>query len=132
MKFEVPGRPQGKARPRVTKKGTYTPQRTRDYERLIRTSYIAAGGRQYTKDVPVRVNIRAYYAIPKGTSKRKQEKMIAGDVKPTVKPDCDNIAKVVCDALNGLAYADDNRVVVLTVTKLYGENPRLMVEIESI
>ena len=37
----------------------------------------------------------------------------------TKKPDCDNIAKIILDALNGIAYDDDSQVAMLNVVKLY-------------
>ena len=36
----------------------------------------------------------------------------AGLIKPTKKPDCGNIIKIICDALNGIAYRDDPRTDV--------------------
>ena len=38
---------------------------------------------------------------------------------PTLKADADNIAKAVCDALNGIAYKDDKQIVSLTVLKVW-------------
>ena len=48
--------------------------------------------------------------------------MINGDILPTKKPDADNILKIIADALNGIAYADDKQVVTAEVQKLYAEN----------
>lgn len=45
------------------------------------------------------------------------------------KPDADNIAKVICDALNGIAYADDSHIINLMINKKYGENPGVHVSI---
>lgn len=53
--------------------------------------------------------------------------------KPT-KPDCDNLAKSVLDALNGLMFKDDSQVVELHVQKFHGsqfEQPRAMISIED-
>lgn len=41
------------------------------------------------------------------------------EIMPTKKPDCDNVAKMICDALNGLAYKDDAQIVNLNVLKAY-------------
>ena len=52
---------------------------------------------------------------------------------PTKKPDADNIAKVICDALNGVAYGDDTQVVNLNVKKRYtDEEPKVIVHIEQL
>ena len=51
---------------------------------------------------------------------KKQVKLIENnELFPTVKPDADNISKIILDALNGLAYYDDNQVTDLTIYKLY-------------
>ena len=57
--------------------------------------------------------------------------MIVDEIKPTKKPDADNIAKAVCDALNGIACKDDSQVVDLTVRKHYSKFPRVQVFISE-
>ena len=43
--FTVPGKPQGKGRPRFTRSGhTYTPDRTAAYEERVKLAYRQAGG----------------------------------------------------------------------------------------
>ena len=37
--------------------------------------------------------------------------MLEWEIRPTKRPDLDNIAKAVLDALNGLAYQDDSQIV---------------------
>lgn len=109
MKFHVFGKVIGKQRPRVTQRGTYTPKKTLDYERLIAESYIKAGGSMMSGQISV--SIAVFRALPKSRPKK-----IASE-PDTVKPDVDNIAKTVLDALNGVAYADDSQVVRLVVNK---------------
>lgn len=49
------------------------------------------------------------------------------------RPDCDNLAKGVMDALNGLLWVDDQQVFCLSVVKLYCEearHPGVVVEVE--
>lgn len=57
--------------------------------------------------------------------------MLQGKILPTKKPDCDNIAKIICDALNGVAYDDDKQIVALKVTKIYSDEPRVIVWISD-
>ena len=54
---------------------------------------------------------------------------MSGQIRPTQKPDADNIAKSVLDALNGLAYADDKQIVTLVVDKYYDEEPCVHVKL---
>jgi Holliday junction resolvase RusA-like endonuclease len=76
-------------------------------------------------------HIQAFFSIPKSTSKTKREKMLSGEIRPTKKPDWDNIGKVVCDALNKLAYGDDSGIVDGRVQKFYSDEPRVEVELVS-
>lgn len=134
MKFVVVGKPQGKARARtfynkrMGRMQSITPEQTKSYEELIRWSYKMAGG-QYLGEKILEVHINAYYPIPKAFSKAKQASALIGALRPTTKPDCDNIIKVVLDALNGVAYYDDKQVVCVSCNKYYGETGRLVVEI---
>ena len=127
IKFTVYGKPQGKARPRFTCQGwAYTPKQTADYEQQIRQAYISAGGQLISDTAPIIVCITAYF------KKAKTNKMDF----PTLKPDTDNIAKAVCDALNGVAYHDDKQITSLTVDKVWAEDGiervEIDIEIESI
>ncbi len=130
MRFSIPGEPVGKARPRVVRNGsrTYTPEKTVNYEALVKVEFQRQGGRMM-KDGPVKMRVVAWYGIPRSASKRKQEAMRGGLIRPTKKPDCDNVAKIIADALNGLAWRDDSQVVSLHVEKRFGEIPGVEVEI---
>ena len=131
VQFTVPGKPRGKGRPRFSTAGgfvrSYTDAQTASYENLVALEYERAGGK--LMDGPVRVMVRAYYPIPKSTSKLLRAEMIDGDVLPRCKPDIDNVCKAVLDGLNGVAYKDDTQVSMLVAERLYGEEPRLDVEI---
>ena len=109
IKFEVLGNPHGKQRPRMCvingKTVTYTPTPTREYERIIKASY---------------------NAIP------KKNKFLSKKSLPIMSPDADNIAKVVCDALNGVAYFDDRQICKLNVEKYYSEIPKISVEVRAL
>ncbi|MBQ1789616.1 MAG: RusA family crossover junction endodeoxyribonuclease [Oscillospiraceae bacterium] len=135
FRFTVPGEPVGKGRPRVVRRGgftqTYTPEKTASYENLVKLEFQRQGGRMM-KDGPVYLSIQAWYGIPKSVSKRKREAMIGGLILPTRKPDCDNVAKIIADALNGLAWRDDSQVVSLHVEKRFGEVPGVEVEIREV
>lgn len=127
ISFEIPGPPQGKARPRIvrTKSGNsvgFTVDKTVAYEELVRARYIqAAREKGITKpfETSISMCIYACYPIPKSASKKISEAMKAGEILPTKKPDWDNIAKIVCDALNGLAYKDDAQITCGAVYKAY-------------
>jgi Holliday junction resolvase RusA-like endonuclease len=129
--FSIKGEPKGKGRPRFTKNGhVYTPDETKRYESLVGLSYRnSAKGYKFTS--PVRVTIKAYHKPPK-KSKKVVEDMLSGRILPTKKPDADNIAKIILDGLNKVAWDDDTQVVEFMVTKRYSEEPMVAVIVEGI
>lgn len=130
ISFSVPGEPVGKGRPRFTRTGhTYTPGKTESYESLVRLAY-GECGMVFQKGVPVRVRITACFSIPKSASKKKRAMMIAGDIVPTKKPDFDNIQKIICDALNGVAD-DDSQIVKADIEKVYSTVPHVEVNVAA-
>lgn len=122
--FTVPGEPHGKERHRTTKSGhIYTPKITKAYEAKIRACYILQGGRSFG-GVPIRLKICAYFPIPKRATKAERAKMKSGEIRPTKKPDGDNIEKSVADALNGVAFDDDRQIISAKWEKFYAPDER--------
>lgn len=134
--FCILGEPQGKGRPRFSTVCGHvkprTPEETVLYENLVKTEYRQQVGVKFPDDAMLDVRIFAYYPIPKSASKRKRQAMLEKKIRPTKKPDWDNVGKVICDSLNGIAYRDDAQVVDSMVRKFYGEDPKVVVTIEEI
>lgn len=135
VSFEVVGEPKGKARPRFVRMPngvrTYTTKETENYEAYIRMSYLNEVGREMLKGA-IAAEIVGVFPIPKSTSKKKRQQMIDGEIHHTKKIDCDNLAKTILDALNGVAYDDDKQVCQLNVSKIYGEEPEVRVKLTEI
>lgn len=137
IRFMVPGVPVGKQRPRVVRSGgasiAYTPQKTVLYENLVKVMYQqASGNRRFSDDSMLEMRIAAYYQVPKSDSKKLRERKLSGELRPTKKPDNDNILKVIEDALNGVAYRDDAQIVECRCSKYYAEVPLVDVAIREI
>lgn len=131
MKFVVAGEIVGKGRPRFTRSGrTYTPKRTTDYERTIKTAYL--NKYSYLSQKALRIKICAYLEVARSHPKVKKSKMLMNLLQCTKKPDIDNITKVVLDALNKVAYQDDTQVVELVAIKRWSNTSRLVVIIEEL
>jgi Holliday junction resolvase RusA-like endonuclease len=142
VQFTVPGMPQGKARPRVSLKTgrAYTPKKTVSYENLVQFVAIQQLPRGFVPfEGPFRVDITAWYQRPKshyGTGKNAGKlKKRFEHVWPKTVPDVDNVAKAICDSLNGIVWRDDAQVVILNVSKFYEQTdsggPRVEVVIEQ-
>ena len=133
MRFTVYGNPVAKGRPRFTRQGSfvksYTPEKTVNYENLVKISFDMYEEKEKLEG-ELAVSLMVYCSIPKSTSKKKKALMLKGDIRPTTKPDLDNIAKAILDSLNGRAFDDDKQVVSLIVQKYYSDTPRVEIEIE--
>lgn len=123
--FTYYGEAIAKGRPRVTTVGgsarAYTPNRTGAFEsklRAIAAVTMARAGEAASADA-CRVEMAFERKPPKSWSKKKVLAMRGGPI--TVKPDLDNLAKAILDALNGIAYEDDRQVSDLHVSRRWGE-----------
>jgi len=135
VSVELPGPPQGKGRPRFARKNglsfAYTPSKTRAYEKaLAQAAALAMRGREPLIG-PLNVMVWAYMPVPASWSRRKRDAALAGILRPTTRPDWENIAKVT-DAFNGIVWKDDAYVVDGAVSKRYAESPRLRVEVSCV
>ena len=133
--FSIPGEPQGKVNMRPIRQGSHlslcNTRHNENYMSLVRDAFYKTGATKIPDNHRVYLEIIAYFQIPKSISKKKREKMLIDAIRPTKKPDCDNISKVICDALNGIAFHDDSMIVGLEVEKFYSENPCVDVTIRS-
>lgn len=124
VSFFVPGEVVGKGRPKFTTRRGYaeafTPAKTTNYENLVKLSFQQAyGGFRFPDNAELEMEIVAIFPIPVSYSNVKKAKMAAGEIAPAKKPDCDNIVKSICDALNLVAYKDDSQITDLQIVKRY-------------
>ena len=121
--FNVEGTPVPKARARHVLHGTrlrtYTPEKTRSYETLIKESAKQAMGSSEPLETPVSLYLYIRVPIPKSCTKKRLEAIQNGLEKPIKKPDASNILKSVEDGMNGVVYKDDSQIVNIHVTKVY-------------
>lgn len=122
----IPGKPFAKQRPKAAKIGNhmtvYTPKQTLEFENLVKYSYYQQNGSKML-DGPLKAEVTGTFPVPSSASKKIAKLMLDGNLFHTKKPDCDNMAKAVLDALNDIAYKDDSQIVELVVVKRFGENP---------
>ena len=131
--FEIPGKITGKGRPRVNTITctAYTPTKTKEYEDLVKQYFIIKYRSAKPLEGRICVSIKAYFAIPKNTSKAQKQEMLEGKLSPVKKPDIDNIAKIILDSLNKLAFKDDNQITKMCIEKIYSEEEKVSVLIEE-
>lgn len=133
--FKIPGKVQAKQRPRFSKSGiVYTPKETRVYEDFVRVCYSDYANQYQWEpyDGQLRAEIEVFIQVPKSDSKLNKQAKIIGEIRPTIKPDCDNLAKSILDSLNGWAYRDDKQVIELSVKKFYAEQSEVKVKLMEV
>lgn len=135
MTFEVfvPGIPKAQARAKafVYKKGGamrvghYDPETSRDWKRTVldRVATEARSRDMAPTAGPIGLELVFTLTRPKSLPKRV--------IYHTRKPDVDNLAKAVKDAMKGVVYGDDSQVVSLSVAKGYGLKPGVYIYARS-
>jgi Holliday junction resolvase RusA-like endonuclease len=125
--FSVDGKPIGKGRPRFKRAGgfvsTYTDSKTREYESIVAGKARVAMGETAPLQGALSVSMYFRLPMPKTTPKKRMASLLDGSVRPTKRPDLDNLNKSVLDAMNGIVYADDSQVVTIHSKKVYSTNP---------
>lgn len=133
--FKIPGEAVGKGRPRFARRGAftvaYTPEKTASYENLVKLAAAEAmrGRELFAQAVHVEMVIMC--TVPQSWSKKKQAAAIDGTIRPTTKPDVDNVQKAIYDALNGIVWNDDKQIVSGRFSKHYASQPLVRVTISS-
>lgn len=133
--FTYDGPAVGKGRPRVTTAGgfarAYTPDKTRKFEMSLATFAQVAVRDQGPMAVEeaVRLDVMVTRAPLKSWSKKKAAAMLGTRV--TGKPDIDNIAKAIGDALNGVAYLDDGQITELAIRRIWGARDAIAVRVTA-
>lgn len=103
--------PAGKEAARSARGGiVYTPRKTRDLMKMV-ASYVRAAYTGPLLDGPIRVLVLTFKHRPKSVSKRT--------VFAPVKPDHDNVSKLLDDALEGILWSNDSRIVDARVLKFF-------------
>jgi Holliday junction resolvase RusA-like endonuclease len=126
VSFIVPGHPFGKQTSKSTKHGRrhYTPQETVRYENLVMMQAMQAMQDRPPVDIDVGLMFVAVFPVPDSWPAKKRAAALAGDIRPTKKPDLSNIQKALEDGMNAVVFKDDSQITESGGSKkIYGEVP---------
>jgi Holliday junction resolvase RusA-like endonuclease len=126
--FTIPGEPVAFARSGGNGKVRFTPPKQRDFMGVIKTFASRAMAGQEPIEGAVEMNVRAVYLTPSSWSAKKKS---AARWK-TSKPDADNLAKLLKDAMNAIVFRDDAQVASLSVQKVYGPIAGITVSVQAL
>lgn len=122
--------PVAKGRPRTARMGgrvvTYTPDKTRSAEKQIAMEARIANIRPVL--APTSVFIEFGIPMPTSWSEKRRNEQLGLPVM--TRPDIDNYVKLVMDALDGIAWPDDNQVYRVDAQKVYAEKGYINMRIE--
>lgn len=136
--FSVPGDPRGKGRGTPVQRGRHlaiiTGAETEAYQNKVATF---ARGAMRQMDLaaplqgPLELRMLIRFRIPRSASTPKRAAMLKGQIKPTRKPDADNVVKAVKDGCNGVVWHDDVQITGLWVRKVYATTPGVDVSVRA-
>lgn len=128
------GEPVAFARTRWGKQGVpITPPKQRAYQKKAAGLAAVEMVGRLPFDCPVRVDLEAQFAIPKSWPKAKKADAAIGVIRPSTKPDLDNIVKMVGDSFNQIVYTDDALIVEYgTLRKIYSGQPKIVVTVSPV
>ncbi|MHC5215226.1 RusA family crossover junction endodeoxyribonuclease [Enterococcus sp. LJL128] len=131
----IPGDPVPQGRPRFTVRGkfvrVYDDPKSKEYKSLVSSAAIQKRPANLLAGA-LRVEVKIFKRSLKSFSNKKAELAERRELRPTTKPDADNYAKGILDALKGIIWEDDGQVVLLICEKFYSKQPRAEVTIQSL
>jgi len=133
--FFASGKVRGKGRPRFARRPgnlvvTYDPEQNRSYEAYLKILAAKEMAGLPPVEHPVSLSVLVCLSPPSSWSKRKLE--LSEKIAPTLKPDLDNVVKMVMDALTKVAWKDDAQVISISASKVYAESEGLIVTVEGV
>jgi Holliday junction resolvase RusA-like endonuclease len=77
----------------------------------------------------IELHLTFYMPIPKAASGIKRRQMLNGVILPKTRPDVDNLAYLVTNALKGVVYIDDSYITDIHMSKRYSDHPRTVIKV---
>jgi Holliday junction resolvase RusA-like endonuclease len=120
--------PKGTPRPRCGKHGVFYVKDAKKYKKLFED--FAKVNDITLITTPTKFHCISYLPIP--TTMKPVDKVLAelGFIRPTSKPDWDNLAKCYCDMIQDILLYDDSLIIEGSSKKFYSVKPRIEVYIE--
>lgn len=136
ISFIIPGEPVAKGRARSFIRngriGHHTPEKTANYESLVKLAASVAMADRNLMDGPLCLSFCATFAIPKSWTKKRMAAHLVRPEPVIKRPDLDNIAKALADGMNGVVYLDDSQIAWISCQKVYGDVPGVALTVSEV
>ena len=136
IKIEVLGEPKSQLRHRTfrmgERMGSYDPS-SKDKKNFL--SQCMEKTPEKPIDQPINLEVRFYFARLKGHYGTGRNTGNLKDSAPKYhisRPDIDNLCKLIFDSLNKIFWRDDSLICSIKALKLYSENPRTEIYIQTL
>lgn len=117
---------------KLAKKQTYTPDKIKEYKKLVRERFLEeTQNSRFAEDAPLEICITVLAKMPKGATPEEQARMFNGRTNTDKTPDLNKITKIVCEALEGVAYKDTVQITKVSAIKAWSVYPSVWVTIEG-
>lgn len=117
---------------KLAKKQTYTPDKIKEYEKLVRERFLEeTQNSRFADDALLEIYITVLAKMPKGATPEEQARMFNGRANNAKTPDLNKITKIVCEALEGVAYKDTVQITKVSAIKAWSVYPSVWVTIEG-
>lgn len=117
---------------KLAKKKTYTPDKIKEYKKLVRESFLEeTQNSRFAEDEPLEIYVIVVTKMPKGATPEEQARMYNGRANNAKTPDLNKITKIVCEALEGVAYKDTVQITKVSALNAWSEYPCVWVTIEG-
>lgn len=117
---------------KLAKKQTYTPDKIKEYEKLVRERFLEeTQNSRFAEDALLEIYITVLAKMPKGATPEEQARMFNGRANNAKTPDLNKITKIVCEALEGVEYKDTVQITKVSAIKAWSVYPSVWVTIEG-
>jgi len=119
---------------KISKYRFYKPKKVNDYKK-----YIQLEVQQYMRKHALKCSQEPIYMIlwiglpvPTSWSKKRREMALKGEIKHKTKPDGENFAILIKNALQNIVYKNDSQICVYYEKKFYVEHPYVKITIKEV
>ncbi|MHC0552092.1 RusA family crossover junction endodeoxyribonuclease [Salinicoccus sp. CNSTN-B1] len=109
-------------------------RQSKTYKRLVKLIAKSYMNKQRLNiaECPISIHLTFVFTSPNSYTKKKLKPIEDGSLVYQKKPDLDNLAKSILNALNETIYKDDSQIVELNVKKRYGDTDHVLIAIDKL